>query len=164
MQLIQREIRINNQDLQLYIFKDAGDCMWFNAVDITDILHYKRPTNAIIRHVKFENRKLWKDIIGKRSSFGFEIVWDSRTLFVNEFGLCELLFGSKLKGTQMLKNWFFKEFLPLNRKMNSSIVEEDENALLTRLSQIKLIPSGSKRRRLDSKEYIDNKRLKIEIY
>ena len=79
----------------------------FVAIDVCNILGYKKPLEAISRHVDEEDRiKAEIDTKGGKQTVNC----------VNESGLYALIFGSKLESAKRFKRWVTSEVLPAIRK------------------------------------------------
>ena len=79
----------------------------FVAIDVCNILGYKKPLEAISRHVDEEDRiKAEIDTKGGKQTVNC----------VNESGLYALIFGSKLPSAKRFKRWVTSEVLPAIRR------------------------------------------------
>lgn len=83
---------------------------WFVAKEIAEILQYKEPHKAVVRHVDEEDR-MKRPIL---SNGGNQETW-----LINESGLYSLILSSKLPNAKDFKRWVTSEVLPSIRKYGS---------------------------------------------
>ena len=104
-----------NKDLQVFNFngenvrtvvKDGEG--WFVAKDVCDVLGYAKSRNAISYHVDSE------DALSEGVTDNLGRI--QQTTIINESGLYDLIFGSKLPEAKQFKRWVTKEVLPAIRK------------------------------------------------
>ena len=85
---------------------------YFKAKDIADFLQYKNTNQAIKDHVwnsdKFTTENCPRDLIPQNNKFN--------TIYINESGLYQLIFSSKLEMAKHFKQWIFNDVLPSIRK------------------------------------------------
>ena len=81
---------------------------WFVAKDVAVALGYKRPSEAVPKHVDGDDtlKRRTVDSLGRRGTL----------TFINEPGVYALVFGSKLKSAKQFKRWVTHEVLPSIRK------------------------------------------------
>ena len=101
------------------------DTPWFVGKDVAAILGYKDLNRAVNQHVDREDRKslsrkAWGDSVPFWES---ENDWANKVL-INEPGVYNLIFGSKLSSAREFKHWVTSEVLPSIRK--SGIYEKDQ--------------------------------------
>lgn len=93
------------------VIKDDG--IWFAAVDVARCLGYKDPKSAVDK--VWNNNKTTLNTVGgvlpPTTSSG-----NKSLVMVNEPGLYQLIFGSKLESAQRFQRWVFEEVLPSIRK------------------------------------------------
>ena len=97
------EKKFTNEDLRIELtsYIDNKQNVWFRGKDVATILGYSNTTDAIKRHVS-ENHKR-KLLFGQqRDSRGW-----SMTYFIDEAGLYELVFSSKLKAAKKISRLGF---------------------------------------------------------
>ena len=90
--------------------------VWFKAKEVAQILGYKNTEKAIKSHVS-ENHKRTFLFCCRCETHGQQI--DTRgkyCLFVEEPGLYELVFRSRLPTAKMFREWIFAKVLPSIRK------------------------------------------------
>lgn len=96
---------------------------WFVAKDIAEILQYKEPHKAIVRHVDEEDR-MKRPIL---SNGGVQESW-----LINESGLYSLILSSNLPNAKQFKRWVTSEVLPSIRKHGAYMTEDViKQAILT---------------------------------
>ena len=81
----------------------------FVAKDVALLLGYQKPTNAIANLVNDKYKT-------KVPESG---IMHPATILINEFGLYELIFSSKMPIAIKFKEWIFEEVIPSIRKMGS---------------------------------------------
>ncbi|MGX0298301.1 anti-repressor protein [Staphylococcus hominis] len=82
---------------------------YFVGSDVAKILGYLKPANAIANHVDDED-KTTTLIQGTGSNY------KSKAVIINESGLYNLIFSSKLESAKRFKRWVTSEVLPAIRK------------------------------------------------
>ncbi len=104
-----------------------GDA-WFAGKDIAEALKYNEPHKAIVRHTEIDDRMKHPitDSLGRNQE-----IW-----FVNESGVYDLIFGSKLPSAKKFKRWVTSEVLPAIRKTGSYQLP------MNPMEQIKMIAGG----------------------
>jgi prophage antirepressor-like protein len=93
------------------IIKDDG--VWFAAIDVARCLGYKNPKVAVQK--VWDNNKTTLNVVGRVLSTTTNSVNNSLTM-VNEPGLYQLIFGSKLEAAERFQKWVYEEVLPSIRK------------------------------------------------
>lgn len=107
------------KELQIFNSKEFGDIRtvtidnepWFVGKDVATALGYAKPLNALSTHVEKDDSLKQ----GITDSLGRE----QETIFINESGLYDLIFGSKLDSAKRFKRWVTSEVLPAIRKTGS---------------------------------------------
>ena len=122
--------------------------------DIAEILLYKEPHKAIVRHVDEEDRTKHPII----DSLGRE----QETWIINESGLYALVLGSELPNARKFKKWVTSEVLPTIRKhgvyMTPELIERtlaDPDFIIGLATQLK----EEKNKRLEAERF--NKQISI---
>lgn len=80
---------------------------WFVGKDVSTVLGYAKPTDAIRKRVDDEDRGISK----METPSGIQ-----EMVIINESGLYSLIFGSKLESAKKFKHWVTSEVLPQIRK------------------------------------------------
>lgn len=114
----ERGERVN--ELQIFNSEEFGDIRtmnidgqpWFVGFDVADALGYKNQSDAIMKHIAEEDRR----VIQKSQITTLADVPNRGFTFINESGLYALIFGSKLESAQRFKRWVTSEVLPSIRK------------------------------------------------
>ena len=88
---------------------------WFVGKDVTDILGYQNPSEALSDHVDDEDKLNSKTL----SSLGQRGGW-----LINESGLYSLVLSSKLPSAKAFKRWVTSEVLPSIRKHGLYAIDE----------------------------------------
>lgn len=87
--------------------------IYFKAKDVATFLGYKNTNQAIKDHVwesnKFTTDNSPRDLIPQNNKFN--------TIFINESGLYQLIFSSKLEIAQKFQRWVFETVLPQIRQL-----------------------------------------------
>ena len=116
-------------ELQIFNSEEFGDIRtmnidgqpWFVGFDVADALGYKNQSDAIMKHVAEEDRRL----IQKSQITTLADVPNRGFTFINESGLYALIFGSKLESAQRFKKWVTSEVLPSIRKHGGYIAGQE---------------------------------------
>lgn len=93
----------NNNDFELINY-GTTDNIYFKAKDVAEFLGYKNSRKAIIDHVWDIN----KIKAVKGSNVSLPPNYQSTTLYINESGLYQLIFASKLDVAQQFQKWVFE--------------------------------------------------------
>ena len=100
---------INNQlGIKFNSYIDSKLKIWFKAKQVAQILGYKKPDDAIKRHIS-DNHKI--KIVQPRETRGCTF-----TYLIDEAGFYELVFKSKLETAKIFREWVFAKVLPSIRK------------------------------------------------
>jgi prophage antirepressor-like protein/DNA-directed RNA polymerase subunit RPC12/RpoP len=92
-----------------------NDQVYFKAKDIATFLGYTNTTKAIRDHVWDKNKLTVAQFITKNESFS-PTKLDPQTMLINEAGLYQLIFASKMQYAQAFQEWVFNTVLPTIRK------------------------------------------------
>lgn len=90
------------------------DGVWFAAIDVAKCLGYKDP-KAAVRKV-WDNNKTTLDVLGGKTPPTASSGVNQSLIVVNEPGLYQLIFGSKLEAAERFQKWVYEEVLPSIRK------------------------------------------------
>ena len=93
----------------------------FCGKDVAEALGYKKPLDAIAKHVDAED-SVKRGLLDSRGC-------NQKTIFINESGLYALILSSKLESAKRFKRWVTSEVLPQIRK-NGRYELEHHNELL----------------------------------
>ena len=94
--------------IKLNSYIDEKCRVWFQAKQVALILGYKKPEDAIKRHVSESNKR---KIVHPRETRGCTFSY-----YINKAGFYELVFRSKLPAAKMFRQWVFSKVLPSIRK------------------------------------------------
>ena len=92
-----------------------NDVVYFKAKDIATFLGYKNTRDAIISHAWEKNKTTVAQFTTCRNSLPYPKL-DPQTILINEAGLYQLIFASKMDFAQMFQEWVFNTVLPTIRK------------------------------------------------
>lgn len=99
----------------IFVTKDDGDWdVWLKAKEVATYLEYKKPKNAITRHVDEENKMSCEkllDFCGAPQNSPLKKL-DKQTIFINLSGFFNLIHGSKQNFAKQIKKWLDNEVLP----------------------------------------------------
>ena len=110
-------------ELKLFNFKShevrtllINDEPYFVGKDVTEILGYKNPRDAIQKHVDDEDKNSVAIRDGNKGN-------PNQTV-INESGVYALIFGSKLPSAKKFKHWVTSEVLPQIRKSGAYLTDK----------------------------------------
>lgn len=128
------------------VLKDDG--IWFAAIDVAKCLGYKDPKSAVDK--VWDNNKTTLNTVGgvlpPTTSSG-----NKSLVMVNEPGLYQLIFGSKLEAAERFQRWVFEEVLPSIRKNGFYIKDNLTPNQVARLQQT----ASNYNTLLKDKEYLE---------
>ena len=117
-EIINKDININNNINKIinklninkkYIaFDDNTNEPWFQGTHVCKMLKYIKPRNAIREHVNKKNKKPLEKIV-KDYKFLYKNV-QGHTIFINESGLYSLIFASKMKEANAIREFITDNF------------------------------------------------------
>lgn len=93
--------------------------VWFVGKDVADILGYSNSTDALVKHVDDEDRKILTS-----QNATLENIPNRGLTIINESGLYSLVLKSQLPGAKHFKRWVTSKVLPSIRKHGVYITEE----------------------------------------
>ena len=115
------------------ISNEQGEPM-FCGKDVAEALGYKKPENAVAKHVDTED-KTTTLIQGSGSNY------KTQAIFINESGLYALILSSKLESAKRFKRWVTSEVLPAIRKQGGYLIakkgESDKNVMKRAMEIVK---------------------------
>lgn len=101
---------------------------WFVGKDVATILGYSNPQKALRDHVEEEDKMGEQNVTPSiLDSMGRE----QYPVWINESGLYNLIFGSKLPNAKQFKKWVTTEVLPSIRKHGAYMTEQTLEQALT---------------------------------
>ena len=105
----------------------------FCGKDVAEALGYKKPLDAIAKHVDAED-SVKRGLLDSRGC-------NQKTIFINESGLYALILSSKLESAQRFQHWVTSEVLPSIRKQGGYLMlkqgETDEQLMARALQLVK---------------------------
>ena len=113
MSIIEKVFHYEENEITVIKYRDE---IWFRGKDIAKALGYEKTRNAILKHVNDDDKSILEDLRRGpqiRAPFKNE---QGGSIFINESGLCSLIFGSKLESAKAFKRWVTKDVLPSIRK------------------------------------------------
>ena len=115
------------------ISNEQGEPM-FCGKDVAEALGYKKPENAVAKHVDTED-KTTTLIQGSGSNY------KTQAIFINESGLYALILSSKLESAKRFKRWVTSEELPAIRKQGGYLIakkgESDKDVMKRAMEIVK---------------------------
>ena len=112
---------------------EQGEPM-FCGKDVAEALGYKKPENAVAKHVDTED-KTTTLIQGSGSNY------KTQAIFINESGLYALILSSKLESAKRFKRWVTSEVLPAIRKQGGYLIakkgESDKDVMKRAMEIVK---------------------------
>ena len=112
---------------------EQGEPM-FCGKDVAEALGYKKPENAVAKHVDHED-KTTTLIQGSGSNY------KTQAIFINESGLYALILSSKLESAKRFKRWVTSEVLPAIRKQGGYLIakkgESDKDVMKRAMEIVK---------------------------
>lgn len=128
------------------VIKDDG--IWFAAIDVAKCLGYKDPKSAVDK--VWDNNKTTLNTVGgvlpPTTHSG-----NKSLIMVNEPGLYQLIFGSKLEAAERFQRWVYEEVLPSIRKNGFYIKDDLTPNQVARLQQT----ASNYNALLKDKEYLE---------
>ncbi len=111
-------------DLQIFSNPEFGQVRtvelngqpWLVGKDVAEALGYKNPTNAILKHVDSEDKRLEMLPQEAETQNGVLPSGSTKTALINESGLYSLILSSKMPKAKAFKHWVTSEVLPALRK------------------------------------------------
>lgn len=108
----------NSEFGNMRIMVDDNNKFWFCGKDAAMALGYKNPSDAVSKLVNSEYKTAYAICISGSN-------YKSKTVFVNEAGLYQLIFSSKLESASRFQKWVFEEVLPSIRKNGGYIAGQE---------------------------------------
>ena len=113
MSIIEKAFHYEENEISVIKCRDK---IWFRGKDIAQALGYEKTRDAILKHVDDDDKSILEDIRRGpqiRAPFKNE---QGGSIFINESGLYNLIFRSKLESAKAFKRWVTKDVLPSIRK------------------------------------------------
>ena len=93
----------------------------FLAGQIAGFLEYVDTTKAIYKHVSKEHKTTIRDLMERSPNLGDLVKLHKDTVLINEMGVYELIFSSKMEKAKQFQKWVFSDVLPSIRKTGSYV-------------------------------------------
>jgi prophage antirepressor-like protein len=115
---------------------DINDVIWFRAKAIAIYLGYSDTINAIKQNVKDKYKIKLNDIIidNRGGESPPRKPNETNSIYINECGLYELVFKSKLPNTELFREWVIEDVIPSIRKTGKYIIIEQPKLLDKQIS------------------------------
>ena len=113
MSIIEKVFHYEENEISVIKCKDE---IWFRGKDIAKALGYEKTRNAILKHVDDDDKSILEDLRrGPQIGAPFKNE-QGGSIFINESGPYNLIFGSRLESAKNFKRWVTKDVLPSIRK------------------------------------------------
>jgi prophage antirepressor-like protein len=148
-------LKYKNNDIVIVI--DDTNIIWFYAIQICKILEYKS-TNKTLQHNVNKNNKVSYQTIKIYSKYMYNV--QDHAIFINEYGLYELIMKSHMKKAKEFQNWITSDVIPKIRKFGKydSDNKDDLHKLNLELDKykkrVKILANNQKKERYPKGGYI----------
>ena len=118
--------------------------IWFKGKDLATALGYKDAKVAVHDRVDAADKLPLQELMQQGGMVALlrpQLSNDLRALWINEFGLYDLVLGSKLPGARQFKHWVTHDVLPAIRK-TGSYAPNSEEALLKAYHKMQVVYYG----------------------
>ena len=138
----------------------TSETPYFRGNNIAEILEYKDSGKAIREHVRDKNKKNLREIMNiLKVSISPPLKGnEGATIYLNESGIYELIFKSKMKEAVKFQDWVFDEVLPSIRKIG----KEKYLKQLQEKDQLLIESQESKQLLIESQEIIKIQELALK--
>nr|WUR10815.1 bro-d [Calliteara abietis nucleopolyhedrovirus] len=128
-----------DKSFEIYIFVDEDEAPWFKAKEVALVLGYVKTRNAIEKHVENKDKHEWNKLEAQlRGPLKTPSNWQPKTIFINESGLYDLVWHSKMPFAREFKRWVKCEVLPSIRKTGAYVSPEiNQQQISTLLDMLK---------------------------
>ena len=113
--MLEKSYKNDELGVEITSYIDKKQNIWFRGRDIAKILAYRKPENAIERHVS-KNHKMLKLCCSPGTGYQQNDTRGKYCIFLDEAGFYELVFSSKLEAAKRFREWVFTTVLPSIRK------------------------------------------------
>lgn len=114
---------------------------WFIGSDVAKCLGYKNPTEAIQDHV-YDHYKMIKP----SELLGLGYYAGRNEILINEAGIYQLIFSSKLPSAKAFADWVYSDVLPTMRRVgfdrSMEILQEENKKLQEEVNKLNLVLKG----------------------
>jgi len=109
-------------DTEIIVIFDKDNNIWFSGIQISRMLEYKFPEQAIRKKVKKIYKKRLDELTDNPKEYGKNT--QPHSIFINEAGLYTLINSSKQDVAKKFKEWIFGEVLPKLRQTGKYELEQ----------------------------------------
>jgi len=120
MSIISKIFKFNDNAITVI---QSGEKVYFHAFVVASMLGYKKPRNAIQRHVKEKYKMQYRDF-DERPEMG-RLKIDVKSWFITEPGLYSLIMHSKLESAEEFQDYVYETILPSIRKTGKYEMEQE---------------------------------------
>lgn len=134
MSIVKQVYQTATGEEELTIVVDEYNDFWFLGVVIAKILGYKSPRNIINTKVESSYKKSLNDLMTNgRTENRYDDSLHPHTIFLNEFGLYQLIMSSKLEAAKQFQHWVYGLIKSLRRGdcNNEVSILHEQNMQLT---------------------------------
>ncbi|AIE47749.1 bro [Peridroma alphabaculovirus] len=103
-------VKFGTQDLEVISLHDEKGQLWMLANPFARILKYTSAPNAVTKFVSKKNQKQYQNIIQNKAYVLLNI--QPKSKFVNQSGLIELVFKSKMRYAAEFRYWLVNKLFP----------------------------------------------------
>lgn len=125
------DILLKYSGKEILVVLDVNKKVWFNAVQICNILKYSTPQDIIYKLVDKEFIKQLKNIVNDYKIYPNA---QPNSLFINEYGLYSLLLRSKKNEAKKFFMWVVKNVIPDIRKKGYYEADKKQNKEIEKLN------------------------------
>ena len=126
------DILLKYSGKEILVILDNNKKVWFNAVQICNILKYSTPQDIIYKLVDREFIKQLKNIV---DNYKIYLNAQPNSLFINEYGLYSLLLRSKKNEAKQFFMWIVKNVIPDIRKKGYYEINKKQNNEIEKLNE-----------------------------
>lgn len=132
MSIVKQVYQTATGEEELTIVVDEFNDFWFLGVVIAKILGYKNPNNVVNSKVDVSYKKAYKNLMtNAHTDFRYADSLQASTMFLNEFGLYQLIMSSKLEAAKQFQHWVYGLIKTLRTEANNEIgILRDQNLQL----------------------------------
>lgn len=149
--IIHNILKYNGENILIAVDKD--EMIWFSALNVAKILEYNRPNDAILRL-----NKIYKTELKNLKQYFKKLPPNSQphAIFINEFGLYDLILSSRKPIAKKFREWVITEVLPSIREFGYYHVNDESQKKYDELNEkfrrskrtIKILKQNQKKKNL----------------
>lgn len=99
---------------KIKIFLKNNTELWFKGKEVAEVLGYKNLNDVLYTKVSDKYKKTYGELCDMEKACHHNN--EQKVIYINEPGLYELIFSSKLHIAQKFKSWVFEDVLPKIKK------------------------------------------------